>query len=171
MRIIGCDLHARQQSVAMFDSETGEVVNRTLMHEGNEVREFYSRLPRPVLVGIEAIGPMQWFLNPLEELGIEAKDTLLVLNKVDRLENNADLLVFQSRFPDSLALSAKTGRGVPTIDLRVDYHRAAMPGVLTVRGEIVNFGRQFSVAEAKVFDHEGRLLASGRGTYLTAPPA
>jgi hypothetical protein len=73
MRIIGCDLHARQQSVAMFDSETGEVVNRTLMHEGNEVREFYSRLPRPVLVGIEAIGPMQWFLKLLDELGIECQ--------------------------------------------------------------------------------------------------
>jgi len=25
-------------------------------------------LPQPVLVGIEAIGPMQWFLNLLEEL-------------------------------------------------------------------------------------------------------
>ena len=62
MRIIGCDLHARQQTLAMLDTETGEVVNRTLMHEGNQVREFYSELPRPVLVGIEAIGPMQWFL-------------------------------------------------------------------------------------------------------------
>jgi len=71
MRIIGCDLHARQQSVAMLDTETGEVVNRTLMHEGKEVREFYSQLPRPVLVGIEAIGPTQWFLNLLEELGTE----------------------------------------------------------------------------------------------------
>ncbi|MGA9332564.1 MAG: PaaI family thioesterase [Bradyrhizobium sp.] len=69
------------------------------------------------------------------------------------------------------AMVSKTGRGVPTIDLRVDYHCAAMPGVLTIRGEIVNFGKQFSVAEAKVFDKEGRLLASGRGTYLTAPPA
>ena len=69
------------------------------------------------------------------------------------------------------AMVSKTGRGVPTIDLRVDYHRAAMPGVLTARGGIVNFGKQFSVAEAKVFDKEGRLLASGRGTYLTAPPA
>jgi transposase len=73
MRIIGCDLHARQQSVAMFDSETGEVVNRTLMHEGKEVREFYSQLPPPVLVGIEAIGPMQWFLKLLDELGIECR--------------------------------------------------------------------------------------------------
>ncbi len=73
MRIIGCDLHARQQSVAMLDTESGEVVNRTLMHEGNEVREFYSQLPRPVLVGIEAIGPMQWFLKLLDELGMECQ--------------------------------------------------------------------------------------------------
>jgi hypothetical protein len=63
MRIIGCDLHARQQTLAMLDTETGEVVNRTLQHEGKEVREFYSQLPHPVLVGIEAIGPMQWFLD------------------------------------------------------------------------------------------------------------
>jgi transposase len=73
MRIIGCDLHARQQSVAMLDTESGEVVNRTLMHEGNEVREFYSQLPRPVLVGIEAIGPRQWFLKLLVELGMECQ--------------------------------------------------------------------------------------------------
>ncbi len=69
------------------------------------------------------------------------------------------------------ALVSRTGRGVPTIDLRVDYHRAAMPGTLPVRGEVVHVGRQFSVAEAKVFDGDGKLLASGRGTYLTAPPA
>ena len=73
MRIIGCDLHARQQALAMLDTETGEIVNLTLMHEGNEVREFYSQLPRPVLVGIEATGSMHWFLNLMEELGIECR--------------------------------------------------------------------------------------------------
>ena len=73
MRIIGCDLHARQQTLAMLDTVSGEVVNRSLQHEGNEVREFYSELPRPVRVGVEAIGPMQWFLNLLEELGIECQ--------------------------------------------------------------------------------------------------
>src|ERR1700747_1253584 len=71
MRIIGCDLHARQQTVAMLDTTTGEVVSMTLKHEGNNVREFYSSLPRPVRVGIEATGSMQWFLNLMEELGIE----------------------------------------------------------------------------------------------------
>src|SRR6516162_6874978 len=67
MRIIGCDLHARQQALAMLDTETGELVNLMLWHEGNEVREFYSQLPRPVLVGIEATGSMHWFLNLMEE--------------------------------------------------------------------------------------------------------
>ena len=43
----------------------------TLKHEGNNVREFYSKLPRPVRVGIEATGSMQWFVNLMEELGIE----------------------------------------------------------------------------------------------------
>ena len=71
MRIIGCDLHARQQTLAMLDAATGEVVEVTLKHEADNVREFYSSLPRPVRVGIEATGSMQWFLNLMEELGIE----------------------------------------------------------------------------------------------------
>jgi hypothetical protein len=54
MRIIGCDLHARQQTLAMLDTPTGEIVEMTLKHEGDNVREFYSSLPRPVRVGIEA---------------------------------------------------------------------------------------------------------------------
>ena len=61
-------------------------------------------------------------------------------------------------------------RRAPTIDLRVDYHTAAMPGDLTVRGKVVRMGSQFSTAEARVLDAEGKLLASGRGTYFTAPP-
>src|SRR6202007_1536977 len=73
MRIIGCDLHARQQTLAMLDTTTGEVVNVTLMHEGNNVREFYSQLPRPWLVGIEAPGSMHWFLSLMDELGIECR--------------------------------------------------------------------------------------------------
>ena len=30
MRIIGCDLHTRQQTVAMLDTDTGEFVENTL---------------------------------------------------------------------------------------------------------------------------------------------
>jgi hypothetical protein len=70
MKILGCDLHAKQQSIAMVDTETAELAEKTLSHEGNEVREFYAALEGPVVVGIEATGAMQWFLELLEELGI-----------------------------------------------------------------------------------------------------
>ena len=68
------------------------------------------------------------------------------------------------------ALVSRTGRGVPTIDMRVDYHRVAMPGDLVARGKLVKWGGQFAVAEAQVFDKDGALVASGRGVYSTAPP-
>ena len=68
------------------------------------------------------------------------------------------------------AMVKKTGRGVPTIDMRVDYHSPAFPGDLTLRGKIVRMGSQLSCAEAQILDAQGKLLASGRGTYFTAPP-
>jgi hypothetical protein len=61
VRIIGCELHARQQMIAMFDTDTGELQDKTLEHQGETVREFYSALSAPILVGIEATGSMQWF--------------------------------------------------------------------------------------------------------------
>src|SRR6202040_40037 len=73
MQIIGVDLHTRQQAVAMLNVETGEVVEKTLQHEGESVREFYSTLPGPVRVGIEATGSMKWFLHLMEELGIDCQ--------------------------------------------------------------------------------------------------
>ena len=73
MQIIVVDLHTRQQTVAMLNVETGEVVEKTLKHESDSVREFYSTLPRPIRVGIEATGSMQWFLELMEELGIDCQ--------------------------------------------------------------------------------------------------
>jgi transposase len=108
MRIIGCDLHARQQTLAMLDTITGEVVKTTLKHEGNTVREFYSNLPRPVRVGIEATGSMQWFLNLMEELGIEclvghpAEIRAAEPRKQKHDRRDADLilkLLIEDRFP------------------------------------------------------------------------
>jgi transposase len=49
----------------MLDTTTGELVKTSLK------REFYCTLPRPVRVGIEATGSTQWFVNLLEELGME----------------------------------------------------------------------------------------------------
>jgi uncharacterized protein (TIGR00369 family) len=68
------------------------------------------------------------------------------------------------------AMIKKLGRPVPTIDLRVDFHSPALPGDLSCRGKIVKVGSQFSSSESFIFDVSGKLLASGRGTYFSAPP-
>ena len=68
------------------------------------------------------------------------------------------------------AIAAQLGRPVPTIDIRVDYHKAAMPGDLTAKARVVRMGSQYSTAEANLYDKDGALVASGRGTYFTAPP-
>ena len=68
------------------------------------------------------------------------------------------------------AIAAQLGRPVPTVDMRVDYHKAAMPGDLTARARVIRLGTNHSTAEASLYDQSGELVASGRGTYFTAPP-
>lgn len=65
------------------------------------------------------------------------------------------------------AVAARLGRGVPTVDMRVDYHRAALPGPLLARAEVVRIGGTLATADARIFDDKGKLVASGRGVYLT----
>jgi hypothetical protein len=48
MKIVACDLHARQQTIAMVDTETGEFTEKTLCHERSAGREFYAALEGPV---------------------------------------------------------------------------------------------------------------------------
>jgi transposase len=85
----------------MLDPTTGEVVEVTLLHEGHNVREFYAS-------EIEATGSMQWFLNLLEELGIEClvghpaeiQAAELRKQKHDRRDANLILkLLMENRFP------------------------------------------------------------------------
>jgi transposase len=69
MTFVGCDLHTRMQQVAVLDTETGEVSERRLEHEGLAVEEFYAALPRPVTVGIESTGSAVWFHTCRQRLG------------------------------------------------------------------------------------------------------
>ena len=85
---------------------------------------------------------------------------------VERRYTHGGILAALIDLAADLAMIKQTGRGVPTIDMRVDYHRVAMPGDLIMRGKVVRSGSQFSTAEAQIFDLDGKLIASGRGTYL-----
>ncbi len=56
-----------------------------------------------------------------EELHIEAKDTLLVLNQVDRLADRERLQGLLNRYPDAVPISAKTGQGVNALAAAVSH--------------------------------------------------
>lgn len=64
-------------------------------------------------------------------------------------------------------LMAHTGVSVSTVDLRLDFHQAAGPGELRIKGTVVHQGRKISCADVQIFDANGRLVASGRGTFYT----
>jgi uncharacterized protein (TIGR00369 family) len=128
------------------------------------VQELITRAPFHEWLGLEVIA--------VHPDGIELKATWReewVVNPERRYTHGGVLAALIDLAAD-WALVSRTGRGVPTIDMRVDYHSPAMPGDLTLRGNVIKWGNQFSVAEAQIFDQQGRLLASGRGTYLTAAP-
>jgi len=55
----------------------------------------------------------------LEEIGIEAKDTLLVLNKVDSLEDRARIDGLLNRYPHGIPISARSGEGLNALSIGV----------------------------------------------------
>ncbi len=121
-------------------------------------------------------GPFNQWLNftilKMDDAGIEIKVAWReewVVNP-NRRYTHGGILAAVIDVAADYAIAAKLGRPVPTIDIRVDYHKAAMPGDLVAKAKIVRSGSQYSTAEAYVYDQEGVLVASGRGTYFTAPP-
>jgi len=128
------------------------------------VQELVTRAPYHQWLGLKVVA--------LHDDGIEltAKWREEWVVNVERRYSHGGVLATLVDLGADWAMVRKTGRGVPTIDLRVDYHAPAMPGDLTIRGKVVRMGSQFSTSEAQIFDAQGKLVASGRGTYFTAPP-
>ncbi len=123
-----------------------------------------------------AVGPFNRWLGfkvlKMDEGGLELKATWReewVVNP-DRRYTHGGILAAIIDVAADYAIAVQIGRPVPTIDIRVDYHKAAMPGDLIAKAKIVRSGGQYSTAEAYIYDQEGALVASGRGTYYTAPP-
>ena len=83
----------------------------------------------------------------LSEIGLEEKDTLLVLNKLDALPDQARVDALLTRFPTAVGVSARTGRGM-----------SALAGAVSEA-----LSRSFRNVEIETAIDNGRLLA-----YLAA---
>jgi len=69
MMIIGCDFHPSWQQISWLDTETGETGERKLVHVMGDAKQFYEQLSAPALIGMEATGNSQWFIELVEDLG------------------------------------------------------------------------------------------------------
>ncbi|MBI3467092.1 MAG: GTPase HflX [Planctomycetes bacterium] len=89
----------------------------------------------------------------LEELGIQEKGTVLVLNKVDALSNRARLDALLDRYPHAIPISARSGqglnqlaqavsaalsRGFLDLDIDVDVDNGRLLAFLAANGEILS---------------------------------
>lgn len=108
MVIIGCDFHPVFQQIAVMDTETGEVSEHKLMHADGEAERFYRKISGPCLIGVEAVGNSQWFLDLAEKLGHEVwigdpaqiRASYFRKQKTDRRDANHILkLMLEARFP------------------------------------------------------------------------
>ena len=108
MKIVGCDFHPSWQQVAVFDPETGELIERKLMNGDGEAERFYRELESPALVGLEACGNSQWFIELAEGLGhvvwvgdaAQIRASYVRRQKTDRRDAGHILkLLMESRFP------------------------------------------------------------------------
>ncbi|HEX5104820.1 MAG TPA: GTPase HflX, partial [Pirellulaceae bacterium] len=89
----------------------------------------------------------------LQELGIEEKDTLLVLNKVDALADRADLAPVLARYPNAVPVSARTREGFDRLHVAVSDALSRSFADLEVETNVAN-GRMLAylAAHGEVLD-------------------
>ena len=95
-----------------------------------QVQELVTRAPFHKWLGLKVIA--------VHDDGIEIKATWReewVVN-VDRRFTHGGILAALIDLGADWAMVRKLGRGVPTIDMRVDYHAVVLPGDLTIKGKI-----------------------------------
>lgn len=93
----------------------------------------------------------------LEELGVDMKDTLLVLNKIDALPDRVSRERVQSRHPHAICISARSGQGLEElaaaasdalgrnfldVDIETDAGNGRLLAWLSAHGEVLS--RQFA---------------------------
>lgn len=99
----------------------------------------------------------------LEDLHIEAKDTILVLNKVDRMEDRSLLEGLLHRYPNAVPVSAYSGEGIEElsrvvadalskdfadVDIEADISNGRVLAFLSAHGEVLS--KQFTTEQLKV---------------------
>ncbi|MEM9416168.1 MAG: GTPase HflX [Planctomycetota bacterium] len=143
-----------------------------------------------LLIVLDAADPnakrmLETVYDVLDDIGAKDNERLLVLNKADKLEDNAELLLLTREHPDAIALSAKTGVGIDqlvervrtasrgrtrTLDFTVPHADGKTLNFLENRAVILNrdYGPDHVILKARIGDRQLAMLKS-QGTKAKWP--
>ena len=122
--------------------------------------------------------PFHQWLRPHVVARDQAKDSLTVgiehrlelARSPDVADYHGGIIAALVDIAGHACLAAKLGRRIPTIDMRVDYLRAAANTGLRATGRVLRAGATVGVCDVEVRDDENRLIAVGRCTFSTRAP-
>ena len=100
---VGFIRHLPHHLVASFRSTLEEIVHAQLIIIVLDVSDPHAEMQLETVTGT------------LDELGATSQPRILTLNKIDRLRDNRDLLVWLNRHPDAMPTSALSGDGVDAL--------------------------------------------------------
>ena len=169
MKIVGCDFHPKWQQIAIFDAGSGEISERKLVNSDGEAEQFYRSLEAPALVGVEACGNSQWFIDLLERLGhqvwigdaAQIRASYVRKQKTDRRDAGHILkLLMEGRFP---RLWVPTAEQRDLRQLLIHRHK-----LVEIRTRVKN-GLQHLAMNRGVQKHHGLWSARGRACLEKLP--
>jgi len=70
---IGLDQHKKFSQVAVIDKDGKVEENTRVMNTGNNIREFFEKIPKTSIITMEATRDWYWMYDLLEELGFKVK--------------------------------------------------------------------------------------------------
>jgi len=131
---------------------------------------------------------LQTVQRTLDEIGADDQPRIILLNKVDQLESKKDLLVWFNKYPDAIAISAKSGDGlgdlqqlvldhmlgeVRTVHVKTDLSDARTAAFLEQRAEVIernylNGRAEFTVRLGR--RHVDQLLSRGADFTIDGMP-
>ena len=83
----------------------------------------------------------------LEEIGVNCENVLLVLNKVDQIEDRTQIDIIRAKYPDTVSISAVTGDGISQLEQEVAKRLGDGYAHVTLTASIGNGRAQAFVAQ------------------------
>ena len=104
-------------------------------------------------------------------VAFEGRPDERLLNPMGTVHGGFAMTMLDSAMTCAVVTALVAGEGCTTVETKVNFVRAVMPGAGPVRAEatLVHAGARIATAEGRLVDASGRLLAHGTSTCLRFP--